>query len=187
MFKFRRRDRTPPVLPSDIRKAWENHRQVFQIPLHGGLVVLDPAYHPASKNELRSWITQEVESIAQQQDNQTSSNTSRGLQDCDDSAFNLKSSASGYRQSPLAAPLCVGVMLCRTVAGTEHVVNWFVSADREPSSSTYNVICNLWFCDVQALVRKQRGLDLPKSVMTEALVSPNMASWSINSPVIVLI
>lgn len=160
-FEFRPRDTFPPIRPSDILRLWErawgkgNNGFLASPDLRS--YFFDPAFHPATAAELQNWVTAEIDQLVEDllRIRKDRVNNERILMDCEDSAFRLKSAASSYVRSKLSAPLCVGVMACQAVkTKCDHVVNWFVSADRvDASSPGYDF--QLWFTDVRTCVDAQ--------------------------------
>ena len=160
-FAFRPRDTYPPILPSDIlgrwATAWGDGKTGFLASPDLRTYFFDPAFHPATTEELRTWVTAEVSKVVQSRlqirDSQQVRQTV--LLDCEDSAFCLKSAAAGYVRSKLSAPLCAGVMACQTVkTRRDHVVNWFLSADPMPGGRP-GYRHELWFADVRTAVEAQ--------------------------------
>lgn len=163
---FKHRPFVPTIRPSQILQLWDEVRPQFA---SRGVDVLtfDPAYHPAPLAELGAWLLDELSTI--QTDlralEQAHDGDQRALLDCDDSAFLLKSRASGQIRSLLSAPLPVGILCCRRKSSAkEHIINWFVSADQgparkrpgpkkgEPQSDDQFIsrtILRLWFLDVR--------------------------------------
>ncbi|MBL9173337.1 MAG: hypothetical protein JNL10_07380 [Verrucomicrobiales bacterium] len=180
-FEFRSRDTFPPIRPSDILNLWEGAwgtgRTGFLASPDLRTYFFDPAFHPATAAELKKWVNDEIEKLVADRIRirETGETNQRILMDCEDSAFCLKSAASSYVRSKLSAPLCVGIMACQSVkTKCDHVVNWFVSADRVgPDSPDYDF--QLWFTDVRTCVDAQvrarearaRGKRAAKGTMAE--------------------
>lgn len=160
-FAFRPRDTYPPILPSDIlgvwESAWGDGKTGFLASPDLRTYFFDPAFHPATAEELRNWVTAEVAKVVQTRlgilDSQQVRQTV--LLDCEDSAFCLKSAAASYVRSKLSAPLCAGIMACQTrKTRRDHVVNWFLSADPLPGGRP-GYRHQLWFADVRTAVEAQ--------------------------------
>lgn len=201
---FAIRDRRPPILPSDIRDVWRESGRALPLELNADFHLLDPAFHPAETHEFPDWILSVVEDTAADRkllkDDKVLMSTAggpRNLEDCDDSAFRLKSAASAYRQSKLASPLCVGVVGCRTAADEEHMINWIVSTDVVKPGNPPTVRYRLSFVDFRALVEARlAGWDFkgppPPSFpnnpprMLHLLATPKEASKFIQRPFLIL-
>lgn len=180
-FEFRPRDTYPPIRPSDILRLWEGSwgrgRSGFLASPDLRTYFFDPAFHPATAAELEKWVNTEIDELVEDRIRirRDRVNNERILMDCEDSAFRLKSAASSYVRSKLSAPLCVGIMACQSVKTKgDHVVNWFVSADRKDAASrSYDF--QLWFTDVRTCVdarvrareARARGKRSAKGTMVE--------------------
>ncbi len=172
------------IRPSQILKLWGEFRGQMFGDRGIDVICLDPAFHPATHDELAAWIRYELERIVEKRKEiEAGGNTNQvTLLDCDDSAFQLKSAASGLIRTRLSAPLCVGVLACRVKAtGREHMVNWVVSAepDRQSAPKDGNnesprkpgpPELKLWIVDVHALINE--ALQNPNNALPATLLRP---------------
>jgi hypothetical protein len=181
---FKSRDLVPPLLPSDVVGAWTRGSSVMPWAIGATFNLFDPVFHPGETHEYLAWVKAAVQEIAESQGRLNEVNKSRegnlrDFRDCDDSAFNFKSVASAYKQTKLAAPLCVGVVGCRTSGGREHVINWIVSVDVVGDRTAKHPVVEykLWFCDVQALVEASVARKSHESQSPALNGEVRMLSW----------
>jgi hypothetical protein len=172
----------PGIRPSQILELWSEFRGKMFGNRGVDVICLDPAFHPATQEQLEKWIRFELGRIVdKRRDIETGGNTNQqALLDCDDSAFQLKSAASGLIRTRLSAPLCVGLLACRvTATGREHMVNWVVSArpkkrhfhkedsDDSPKRPHLNHL-QIWIVDVHEAVNaalSDPSNGLPKQIL----------------------
>lgn len=174
----------PGIRPSQILELWSEYRGLMFGNRGMDVVCLDPAFHPAPACELEAWIRYELNRIvAKRHQIETEGSTNQStLLDCDDSAFQLKSAASGLIRTRLSAPLCVGVLICRVKAThREHMLNWVASAelpqqfqsgygDGSSPAKPAPPALKIWIVDVHAAITQ--ALKDPALALPDPLLRP---------------